>query len=265
MKEFSTLKLKNRAKGVLEIEMSRPEVFNAFDETMIAQMQEAFEWANHTSEVKVIVLSGSGKHFSAGADLQWMQRASNASYDWNLEDARKFANMLRVIDQSDKPVVARIQGAALGGGFGLACVCDIAIASEQASFAISEAKFGILPAAIGPYVINTIGKRQARRLALTTMKISAQQALAIHLVHEVTPADLLDEAVDNNVKMLLASGPGAMKEIKQLFAKLSHGPVTPEVTELTAQTISRVRGTDEAKEGFAAFLEKRAPNWINHE
>jgi methylglutaconyl-CoA hydratase len=128
----------------------------------------------------------------------------------------KFAKTLYTIDQSPKPVVARIQGAALGGGFGLACVCDIAIASKDASFAISEAKFGILPSAIGPMVIN-VGKRQARRLALTTMRISAEDALKINLVHEVTALDQLDEAVNQNVKMLLASGPNAIREIKQLF------------------------------------------------
>jgi methylglutaconyl-CoA hydratase len=262
MKKYTTLILKDRAPGVLEIEMSRPEVFNAFDETMIEEMQDAFEVANNNPEIRVIVLSGTGKHFSAGADLQWMKRASTASEEWNLEDARKFAKMLSTIDQSVKPVVARIQGAALGGGFGLACVCDIAIAAEQASFAISEAKFGILPSAIGPYVINTVGKRQARRLALTTMKISANDALKINLVHEVTTLEQLDVVVDQNVTMLLASSPNAIKEIKQLFGQLAHGPVTPEVIELTARTISRVRGTEEAKEGFDAFLNKRAANWI---
>lgn len=265
MKNYTTLNIKQRAAGVLEIEMSRPEVFNAFDEVMMAELQEAFDAANLAQDVRVIVLSGAGKHFSAGADLQWMKKASAASHDWNLQDARKFAKTLYTIDQSPKPVVARIQGAALGGGFGLACVCDIAIASKDASFAISEAKFGILPSAIGPYVINAVGKRQARRLALTTMRISAEDALKINLVHEVTTLDQLDEVVNQHVKMLLASSPNAIREIKQLFAQLSHGPVTPEIVELTAQTISRVRGTDEAKEGFDAFLNKRPANWIPKE
>lgn len=262
MNTYTTLNIKHRAPGVLEIKMSRPEVFNAFDEIMITEMQEAFTLANAAPDIRVIVLSGAGKHFSAGADLQWMKRASTASQEWNLQDARKFAGMLSMIDQSPKPVVARIQGAALGGGFGLACACDIAIAAEEASFAMSEAKFGILPSAIGPYVINAIGKRQARRLALTTLKISAMQALDIHLVHEVTSMDQLDVVVNQNVTMLLASSPNAIKEIKELFAKLTQGPVGPEVIELTAQTISRVRGTDDAKEGFDAFLSKRAANWI---
>ena len=155
-----------------------------------------------------------------------------------------------------------MQGAALGGGVGLACACDIAIAADNASFSVSEAKFGILPAVIGPYVINAVGKRQARRLALTITRVGAAEALAIGLVQQVVAADQLDAAVEATVKELLAGGPAAQAEIKQLFAQLAVGPITPQVRELTAQTISRVRGTDEAREGFAAFLAKRPANWI---
>ena len=262
MTSITTLKLINRAPGVLQITMARPDVFNAFDETMIHEIGQAFAHANSRSDVRVIVLAGEGKHFSAGADLQWMTRASQASVEWNLADARRFAEMLYNIESSPKPVIARIQGAALGGGVGLACACDIAIATEQASFAISEAKFGILPAAIGPYVTNAIGKRQARRLALTTERISAAQALSIDLVHEVVKAEELDAAVDKSVTALLASGPNAMAEIKKLYAQLSVGPISEATRELTAQTISRVRGTAEAREGFDAFLNKRSANWI---
>jgi methylglutaconyl-CoA hydratase len=212
--------------------------------------------------VRVIVLAGEGRHFSAGADLQWMQRASTASREWNLQDARRFAGMLWRIASSPKPVVARIQGAALGGGVGLACTCDVAVAADNASFSVSEAKFGILPAVIGPYVTNAVGKRQALRLALTTARIGAAEALAMGLVQQVTTLDGLDAAVDAVVKDLLAGGPQAQREIKTLFAQLEVGPVTEEVRELTAQTISRVRGTDEAREGFDAFLTKRSANWI---
>jgi methylglutaconyl-CoA hydratase len=191
-----------------------------------------------------------------------MQRASTASREWNLQDARRFAGMLWRIASSPKPVVARIQGAALGGGVGLACTCDVAVAADNASFSVSEAKFGILPAVIGPYVTNAVGKRQALRLALTTSRIGAAEALAMGLVHQVTTLDGLDAAVDVAVKDLLAGGPNAQREIKTLFAQLEVGPVTEEVRELTAQTISRVRGTDEAREGFDAFLTKRSANWI---
>jgi len=246
----------------MQIMMSRPDVFNAFDETMISELDRAFAQCVDDDTVRVIVLAGEGKHFSAGADLKWMQRASEASVEWNLEDARKFAGMLGRIDACPKPVVARVQGVALGGGAGLVCACDVAIAADNASFSISEAKFGIIPAVISPYVLNAVGKRQARRLALTTTRIRAIEANEISLVHQVATLEGLDTAVDQTTTELLAGGPEAQREIKALFAQMEVGPVTEEVRELTAQTISRIRGTDEAREGFAAFLGKRPANWI---
>ena len=262
MSPFQTLAVSMRSAGVAQITMSRPAVFNAFDEAMIAELDTAFAQLAADASVRVIVLAGEGKHFSAGADLQWMQRASQASREWNLEDARRFAGMLARIESCPKPTVARIQGAALGGGVGLACACDMAIAADNASFSVSEAKFGILPAVIGPYVTNAVGKRQAQYLALSTARIGAAEALAIGLVQKVVALDALDAAVDATVTALLAGSPNAQHEIKQLFAQLEVGPITAEVRELTAQTISRVRGTDEAREGFAAFLEKRPAHWI---
>jgi methylglutaconyl-CoA hydratase len=259
---MQTLSITRRSPGVAQVTMTRAAVFNAFDETMIAELDFAFSTLEADADVRVIVLAGDGKHFSAGADLQWMQRASEASQEWNLQDARKFAAMLARIESCPKPTVARVQGAALGGGVGLACACDIAVAADTASFSVSEARFGILPAVIGPYVTNAVGKRQARRLALTTQRIGAAEALAIGLVQQVVPLPELDAALDKTVADLLAGGPNAQREIKQLFAQLAVGPITPDVRELTAQTISRVRGTDEAKEGFAAFLGKRPANWI---
>jgi methylglutaconyl-CoA hydratase len=262
MNSYQSLTISRHRAGVAQITMNRPAVFNAFDEAMIGEMDAAFAEVIADDSVRVIVLAGEGKHFSAGADLQWMQRASQASREWNLEDARRFAAMLWRIDSSPKPTIARIHGAALGGGVGLACVCDVAIASEAASFSVSEAKFGILPAVIGPYVVNAVGRRHARRLALTTVRIGAAEALSMGMVHQVVAADALDATVDAAVRDLLAGGPNAHREIKQLLSQLDVGPVTPEARELTAQTISRVRGTDEAREGFAAFLGKRPANWI---
>lgn len=262
MTELQTLKISRRAAGVAQVTMARPAVFNAFDEAMIAELDAVFAELSADPTVRVIVLAGEGKHFSAGADLQWMQRASTASVEWNLEDARRFAAMLWRIENCPKPTVARVQGAALGGGVGLACVCDIAIAADNASFAVSEAKFGILPAVIGPYVTNAVGKRQARRLALTTTRIAAAEALAIGLVQQLVALDDLDAAIDATVKELLIGGPNAQSEIKALYAQFDVGVITPEARELTAQTISRVRGTAEAREGFAAFLGKRPANWI---
>ncbi len=261
MELFSTLVVTQRAPGVAQVTMARPAVFNAFDETMIGELDAAFAQLAADERVRVIVLAGDGKHFSAGADLQWMQRASTASAEWNLQDARRFAAMLARIAATPQPTVARVQGAALGGGVGLACACNIAIASDDASFAVSEARFGILPAVIGPYLVNAIGRRQAQRLALGAERITAAEALALGLVHKLVPRDGLDAGLDTLITALLAGGPGAQREIKQLFAQLSPGPVTAATVELTAQTISRVRGGDEAREGFAAFMAKRPPRW----
>lgn len=256
-----TISLRNP--HVAQINMARPAVFNAFDEAMIAELEAAFAQLAIDASVRVIVLAGDGKHFSAGADLQWMQRASTATLEWNLDDARRFAGMLARIEACPKPTVARVQGAALGGGVGLVCACDIAIAADNASFSVSEAKFGILPAVIGPYLVNAVGKRQAKRLALGTTRIAAAEALAIGLVQQVVALDALDAALDATIAELLIGGPNAQREIKQLFGQLEAGPITSEIRELTAQTISRVRGTEEAREGFTAFLTKRPANWIS--
>ena len=262
MSDHQTLSISTRAPGVAQITMSRPAVFNAFDETMIGELDAAFAALAADASVRVVVLAGEGRHFSAGADLQWMQRASRASEDWNLQDARRFAGMLARIAALPKPTVARVQGAALGGGVGLTCACDIAVAADNASFSVSEAKFGILPSVIGPHLVNAVGRRQALRLALSTERIGAAQAEAMGLVHRVVGLDALDAAVDAVARDLLVGGPQAQGEIKRLFGRLEVGPITPEVLELTARTISRVRGTDEAREGFDAFLSKRPANWI---
>jgi methylglutaconyl-CoA hydratase len=259
---MALLEISRRQPGVAQVTMARPAVFNAFDEAMIAELGAAFAQLGDDPSVRAIVLAGEGKHFSAGADLQWMQRASTASLAWNLDDARRFAAMLARIEACPQPTIARVQGAALGGGVGLACACDIAIAADNASFAVSEARFGILPAVIGPYLTNAVGKRQAKRLALTATRLAAPEALAIGLVQHVVALDRLDAAVDAAIAELLTGGPNAQREIKQLFAQLEVGPITPAVRELTALTIGRVRGGDEAREGFAAFLGKRPASWI---
>ena len=170
---LQTLVLSRPRPGVAQVTMAREAVFNAFDETMIAELDAAFTQLANDDAVRVIVLAGAGRHFSAGADLQWMQRASTASIEWNVADARRFAGMLARIAACPKPTVARVQGAALGGGVGLTCACDIAIAADNAAFAVSEAKFGILPAVIGPYVTNAVGKRHALRLARQGVRVTA--------------------------------------------------------------------------------------------
>ncbi|WIT12844.1 enoyl-CoA hydratase-related protein [Paucibacter sediminis] len=259
---METLHIEVDARGVAHLTMNRPEVFNAFNEAMIAELGQAMDQLTADPRVRLIVLAGAGKAFSAGADIQWMKRASEATQEVNLVDARRFAAMLHKIAACPKPTIARVQGLALGGGVGLTVACDIAVASSDAKFAVSEARFGILPSVIGPYVMNAVGPRQARRLALTASRIAAAEALAMGMVHEVVEAAELDAALARWIAELLANGPQAQGEIKQLFAQLEVGPVTAEVRELTAQTIARVRMGAEAREGFAAFLAKRPAAWV---
>ena len=261
MPAWTALDLERRPDGVAVLSMNRPAVFNAFDETLIAELDDAFAQLGEDPGVRAVVLAGAGKHFSAGADLQWMQRAAAASQDDNLADARRFSAMLARIADAPKPTVARVQGAALGGGVGLVCACDMAVAADVATFSVSEARMGILPAVIGPHLVNAVGVREARRLALTASRIEAAEAQRLGLVQRVVPSAELDAAVDSLLADLLACGPAAQAEIKQLYARLAPGPVTGEVRELTAHTIARVRTTPEAREGFAAFLGKRKPNW----
>jgi methylglutaconyl-CoA hydratase len=248
--------------GVAQVEMARPEVFNAFDETMIAELDEVFTALGSDSAVRAIVLAGQGKAFSAGADLQWMKRASVAPHADNLEDARRFAAMLAQVANCPKPTIALVQGVAFGGGVGLACACDFALASEDAKFAVTEVKFGILPSVIGPYLVNAVGKRQALRLALTASRIDAQEALSIGLVQRVVARADLASAAQHLADEVMLNGPGALGEVKALFSTLNVGPVDAAVRELTAQTIARVRMKEEAREGFSAFLEKRPPAWV---
>jgi methylglutaconyl-CoA hydratase len=260
---MDTLSCSLSAQGVARVEMARPQVFNAFDEAMIGELDAVFARLGADPAVRVIVLSGQGKAFSAGADLQWMKRASEASQEANLADARRFAAMLDRIAACPRPTVAQVQGLALGGGVGLVCACDIAVASTDARFAVSEAKFGILPAVIGPYLVNAVGRRQARRLALTAHRIDAIEARDIGLVQRVVNPEALAAAVEEVVAELRGNGPVALAEIKQLYAQLEVGPVTAEIRELGAQTIARVRMGEEAREGFAAFLEKRPARWMD--
>lgn len=258
---METLKIERHGDGVVRVEMARPAVFNAFNEQMIQELDMSFRTLGQDDRVRAIVLAGQGRAFSAGADLEWMQRASQAALDWNVADARRFAAMLQSIATCSKPTIAEIHGLALGGGVGLACACDLAVASPEAKFAVSETKFGILPSVIGPYLTNAVGKRQALRLALTARRIGAEEAQRIGLVQEIAPPGKLNEVVSALIGDISANGPRALSETKNLFAQFAVGPIATEVQELTAQTIARVRGTEEAREGFAAFLGKRPPAW----
>ena len=242
--------------------MNRPDLHNAFDEILIAELTAACIALDEDQDVRVVILAGRGKSFSAGADLNWMKRAANNGIDDNLNDARALANMLRTLAEMKKPTIARVQGAALGGGMGLAAACDIAIASTKAVFATSEVKFGIIPSAISPYVLRAIGPRQASRYFQSAERIDATRAREIGLVHETVEAEALDTKVQEIVSALLQGGPLAQTAAKELIRAVDGQMINHTLVEDTAHRIAHLRTTPEAREGIAAFLDKRQPNWI---
>ena len=259
---YKTLKIEHQHR-VATIWMDRPDVFNAFDEQLIADLHSACQALDADASVRVVVLGGLGKHFSAGADLNWMKRAASFSEDENRADARLFAEMLLALSSLSKPTIARIQGAALGGGTGLAAACDMAVASTDAMFATSEVKFGIIPAVISPYVLRAIGPRHALRYFQTGERFTAERAHAMGLITEICEREALDATVKSIADVLMAGAPLAQKAAKDLIADIHGRPIDATTCEETAQRISRQRATDEAKDGIASFLDKRSPAWIH--
>ena len=247
--------------GVGRITMARPDKHNAFDDVLIADLSAAFEAAGSADAVRVVVLEGEGKSFSAGADLGWMQRMADYSDAENLADARKLAGMMRLLNELPRPTIARVQGAAFGGGVGLVAACDIALASQAASFCLSEAKLGLIPSVISPYVVEAIGARAARRYFQTAERFDAETAHDLGLVHEVVPRERLDGRLEELIGILLDNGPAAMAASKSLIRRVASGPVDDAMVEDTAQRIADIRATDEGREGVQAFLEKRGPKW----
>ena len=251
------------SKGVGIITLNRPERHNAFDDKMVGELIAAFAAMEADAKVRVLVISSTGKSFCAGADLNWMKRAADYTPEESLEDARALAEMLRCLAQMGKPTVARVQGPAYGGGVGLVAACDVAIATYEAQFTLSEVKLGIIPAVISPHVIAAIGERYARRYMLTAERFAAAEAYRIGLVHEIVPDEAsLDEAVGEIVDTLLKNAPGALAACKALIRAVSGKPIAAEVIEDTARRIVAARTSDEGKEGMSAFLQKRKPNWV---
>ena len=248
--------------GVATLWMNRPEVHNAFNAQLIADLTAACIVLDADDTVRAVVLAGRGKSFSAGADLNWMKAAGEASEAENFADAMKLAGMLRTLAEMKKPTIGRVHGAALGGGMGLASACDICIASDRAVFATSEVKFGIIPSAISPYVIRAIGERQAYRYFQTAERINAARAAALGLAHEAVATDELDAKVKEVVEALLQGGPKSQAAAKDLIRAVANRPVSDAVVEDTARRIASLRVTPEAKEGLAAFLDKRPAAWI---
>lgn len=251
-----------RAAGVATIWMNRPDVHNAFNAQLIADLTTACIELDADEAVRAVVLAGRGKSFSAGADLNWMKAAGEASEAENFADAMRLAGMLRTLAEMNKPTIARVHGAALGGGMGLASACDICIAGDKAVFATSEVKFGIIPSAISPYVIRAIGERQATRYFQTAERIGAARAAELGLAHEAVASEELDAKVKEVVEALLQGGPKSQAAAKDLIRAVANRPLSDAVVEDTARRIASLRATPEAKEGLAAFLDKRPAAWI---
>jgi methylglutaconyl-CoA hydratase len=248
---------------IARVTLSRPELHNAFDEGLIAGLARTFSELAHDGTARVVVLAGAGKSFSAGADLNWMKRASAYDEERNRDDARALEAMLRAIDDCPKPVIGMVHGAAIGGGVGLVAACDIAVAGEAAIFGTSEVRLGIVPAVISPFVVRAIGPRQARRYFLTAERFGAEEAHRIGLVHEVVPVKRLEQRVLEIASEILKGGPLALADAKRLVRLVETMPQGGSIlAEATVGMIAERRASEEGREGIAAFLEKRKPGWI---
>ena len=247
---------------VARLRMTRPLVHNAFDAELIAELTAALEHIAADAGVRVVVLEAEGASFSAGADLNWMRGMAAASEDANRIDSLALARLMRTLDELPKPTIARVQGAAFGGGVGLVACCDIAIAAEGAKFGLTESKLGLLPAVISPYVIAAIGPRQARRYFATAEIFDVAEAHRIGLLHQVVDADALDAAVQAQISLLLKAGPVATASAKQLVRDVCAHADGNRHDAANAALIARLRVSAEGQEGLSAFLDKRKPNWI---
>jgi len=249
----------DRKNGVARITLDRPEVRNAFDDALIEHLHETLVSLGEDDSVRAVVLAGNGPAFCAGADLNWMKRMAAYSYEENLADARALAEMLSALDRMEKPTIARVHGPAFAGGTGLVAACDIAVGSPEAKFCFSEAKLGLSPATIGPYVLRAIGERAARRYFLTAEVFDAQEALRVGMLSILT--DKLDETIDGLLKHLLAGGSQAIARIKALIRAVTSAPLDEAMIADTARRIAEIRVSTEGREGIASFLEKRKPSW----
>ena len=249
--------------GVARVTLDRPELRNAFDDALIASLQEALTRLRNDADVRVLVLAGSGPAFCAGADLNWMKRMAGYGYEENLADARALAQVLATLDRMPKPTIARVHGPVFAGGTGLVAACDIAVGTPEAKFCLSEAKLGLSPATISPYVMRAMGERLARRFFLTAEVFDAAEAHRIGLLSALVPAAELDATVDGLVKHLLAGGPQAHAEIKALIRAVTGRPVDDALAADTARRIAEIRVSPEGREGIASFLEKRKASWCS--
>jgi methylglutaconyl-CoA hydratase len=249
--------------GVARVTLNRPELRNAFDDVLIGKLRAAFEDIAADKSTRVMVLAGNGTAFCAGADLNWMKRMSGYSYDENVADAKALAEMLATLDRLPKPTIARVHGAVFAGGTGLVAACDIAVGTPEAKMCLSEAKLGLSPATISPYVIRAMGEREARRYFLTAELFDAQEAFRIGMLSLLVPVNELDSSVQSLVQHLLAGGPAAHAKIKALIRSVAGRRPDDALVAETAKQIAEIRGSPEGKEGIAAFLEKRKAAWCS--
>ena len=249
--------------GVARVTLNRPEKHNAFDDAMIAELRAAFDSLANTKAARIVVVESRGKSFSAGADLGWMQRMAQYDYADNLQDARSLAGMLGALHSLPQPTIARVQGGAYGGAVGLVSCCDMAVAADSATFALTEAKIGLIPATISPYVIRAIGERASRRYFASAERFGAADAQRLGLISEVVPADQLDTALSTLLDSLLANGPEAIKAAKQLVADFAGRPIDEALVEESCERIANIRVSKEGQEGLDAFLNKRRPGWLD--
>lgn len=247
--------------GIARLTLNRPDKRNAFDDQIIAELTARLKQADADDKVRVVILAAAGKHFSAGADLAWMQRTAQMSEAENIDDAQRLAGLMFTLDRLSKPTLARVQGAAFGGALGLICCCDIVVASDAARFCLSEARLGLTPAAISPYVVRAMGPRAARRYFLTTEIMSAATAHRLNVVHEVLPEPELDAELSLLCEQLRRSGPEALSACKQLVQQVDGDMPSQALQDKTTKLIARLRTGAEGQEGLAAFFEKRAPRW----
>jgi methylglutaconyl-CoA hydratase len=245
------------------VTLNRPERHNAFDDALIAELTDALRAIEGDDSVRAVVLSAAGRSFSAGADLAWMKRMAGFSMDENRRDAMALATLMRTLAHLRKPTVARVQGAAYGGGVGLVACCDIAICTTHATFALTEARLGLVPAVISPYVVAAIGERAARRYFMTAERFDSAEAFRLGLVHDITADEAaLDDKIGEIVDAMLACGPVAQREAKELVRAVANRPVTSELIQDTAERIAKLRASPEGREGVSAFLEKRKAAWV---
>ena len=258
----SVLDIRRPSPHVAEVWLNRPEVRNAFNDGVIAALTEAFTRLNQDTELRVVVLAGHGKAFCAGADLNWMRAMADYSWDENRADAGKLAQMLWTLDQCPVPVIGRVHGDCYAGGMGLASVCDVLVASDNVTFCLSEARLGLLPATIAPYVVRAMGEQAARRWFTTAERFSAAQGQAMGFVHELCAPDEIDARVAALVATLVANGPAAVRACKQLVRDVAGRPIDAALRDETARRIADIRASAEGREGVSSFLNKRPPNWL---